>query len=134
MRHVSPRSGSSTASFGPLARFVGPQFESTSLQRFSLALFVQDRFTSDATFEFNGAPNADPFPFSPVLGDAAIENNAVHTRTSMEGDEAQLRVGKMANSPLGQRLAALVKAERYLPYRDITVSKKGNYLLHRPNS
>ena len=79
---------------------------------------------TDATFEFNGLPNADPSPFWPMLGDAAIENNAVHTRTSMEVDEAQQRVGQMANSSLGQRLAALVTAGRYLPFRDITVLKK----------
>ena len=105
-------------------RFLGPQAESTTLQRFSLALSIQDRFASDATFEFNSVPAADPIPFWSTLGDAAVENKAVHTRKSMEGDEAQRRVGEMANSSLGQRLAALVTAGRYLPFRDITVLKK----------
>ena len=105
-------------------RFIGPQAESTTLQRFSLELSVQDRFASDATFEFNSAPAADPFPFWPTLGDAVTENNVVDTQASMQGDEAQQRVGQMANSSLGQRLAALVTTGRYLPFRDITVLKK----------
>jgi hypothetical protein len=105
-------------------RFVGPQAEGTRLQRFSLELSVQDRFVSDVAFEFNGVPNVDPFPVWPVLGDAAIEGNAVHARTSLEGDEAQQRVGQMARSSLGQRLAALVTAGRYLPFRDINVLKQ----------
>ena len=106
------------------SRFVGPQAESSTLQRFSLALSIQDLFASDATFEFNAAPAADAVPFWPILGDAAIENNVVHAQTSMQGDEAQQRVGQMANSSLGQHLAALVTAGRYLPFRDITVLKK----------
>ena len=105
-------------------RFVGPQSESTRLQRFSLELSVQDRFVSDVAFEFNGVPNVDPFPVWPVLGDAAIQGNAVHARSSLEGDEAQRRVGQMAGSSLGQRLAALVTAGRYLPFRDINVLKQ----------
>jgi hypothetical protein len=105
-------------------RFIGPQAESTTLQRFSLELSVQDRFVSDATFEFNSAPAAEPFPFWPTLGDAVTENNVVDTQASMQGDEAQQRVGQMANSSLGQRLAALVTTGRYLPFRDITVLKK----------
>ncbi len=105
-------------------RFVGPQAETATLQRFSLALSAEDHLTIDATFEFNAAPAAAPFPFWPTLGDAAIDNNAVHTQKVMESDEAQQRVGQMASSSLGQRLAALVTTGRYLPFRDITVLKK----------
>jgi len=105
-------------------QFAAPQAESARLQRFSLAFFVADRFASDVAFEFNGAPSAEPFPFWPALGDAAIENNVVHTRTSLEGDEAQQRVGQMASSSLGQRLAALVAVGRYLPVRDLTLLKQ----------
>ena len=106
------------------ARFIGPPADSASLQRFSLELSAQDRFASDATFEFNAAPATGPIPFWPTLGDAAIANNAVHTRKLMEGDEAQPGVAQMANSSLGRRLAALVTAGHYLPFRDITVLKK----------
>ena len=114
-------------------RFIGPQAESTTLQRFSLALSIQERFASDATFEFNRAPAADPVPFWSTLGDAAIENNVVDTQTLMQGDEAQRRVGEMANSSLGQRLAALVTAGRYLPFRDITVLKKTKPVIYGLN-
>lgn len=105
-------------------RFVGPQAESASLQRFSLALSIQDRFASDADFEFAGEPNAGPFPYWPTLGEAAIENNIVHSQTSLAGDETQQQFGQMASSSLGQRLAALVTTGQYLPFRDITVLKK----------
>jgi len=107
-----------------LSRFIGPQAESSSLQRFSLALTVQNQLASDATFEFNSAPAAEVFPFWPTFGDAAIESNAIHAQKSMEGDEAQQRVQQMALSALGQRLTGLVTAGRYLPFRDITALKK----------
>lgn len=106
------------------ARFIGPQAESLSLKRFSLELSIHDRFASDATFEFNAAPSAGTFPFWPAFGDSASENNAIHTQASLQGDEAQQRVGLFANSSLGQRLTALVTTGRYLPFRDITVLKK----------
>ena len=105
-------------------RFVGPQAEGTSLQRFSLALSVQDRFASDSTFEFATVPSATTLPFWPTLGEAKIENDVVYTQKSIEGDEAQQQFGQMASSPLGQRLAALITTGRYLPFRDITVLKK----------
>jgi hypothetical protein len=106
-------------------RFIGPQAESTSLQRFSLALSAQDRFTTDATFEFNAAPAAaSPILFWPTPGDAVIENNALHIQQSIEAGEAQQRVGQMSSSALGQRLAALLTTGHYLPFRDITVLKK----------
>ena len=104
--------------------FAGPQAESTKLQRFSLALSAHDRFASDAAFEFNGVPSADPIPFWPTLGDAAIESNVVHAVTSADGDEAQQRVGQMANSSLGRRLPALFTEGQYLPFRDINVLKQ----------
>jgi hypothetical protein len=105
-------------------RFVDPQAESTKLQRFSLAVSVQDRFASDSIFEFNEVPSAAAPPFWQMLGDAAIEDNVVHNLTSMEADEAHQRVGQMANSPLGQHLIALIAVGRYLPARDITVLKQ----------
>ena len=105
-------------------RFIGPQAEGTRLQRFSLALSVQDRLASAAIFEFNGVPGAAALPFWPTLGDAAIQDNVVHNLTSTEGDEAQQRVGQMANSSLGRHLVALITVARYLPTRDITVLKQ----------
>jgi hypothetical protein len=104
-------------------RFVGPQADSTKLQRFALALSVPNRFMSDAVFEFDGVPNADALSFWPALVDVAIKENVVHALTSSEGDEAQQRIGQMAGSPLGQHLAALLTSGRYLPVRDITVLK-----------
>jgi len=105
-------------------RFVGPPAESARLQRFALAFSIQSRFASDTAFEFNGAPGAEPLPVWPALSGAAIEDNVVHAQTSMAGDEAQQRVGQMAGSLLGHRLAALVAAGRYLPFRDIAVIKQ----------
>ena len=48
----------------------------------------------------------------------------------MEGDEAQQKFGQVAGSPLGQRLAALVEAARYLPARDITVPKHAKPMIY----
>jgi hypothetical protein len=39
----------------------------------------------------------------------------------MEANEVQKRFGQIVASPFGQRLAALVKAARYLPVRNTTV-------------
>ena len=41
-----------------------------------------------------------------------------------EADEVPQRFGQIAFSPLGQRLAGLVMAARYLPVRDTTAPKQ----------
>lgn len=101
--------------YGP-AGLAGPQAVSAGMKQFSLTLSIRDRLTSNVAIEFNGVPDANTLKMWPVtLGGAAIEGNMVRARTSMEADEVQQTLGEIAASPLGQQLATLVKAARYLP-------------------
>jgi hypothetical protein len=88
---------------------------------------MRNLITSDMAFEFDGAPNADALR---IWGDSTIEGSVVHVRMSMEADEAQQKFGEIASSLLGQRLAGLVKAARYLPGYGITVPKQGGVVIY----
>jgi hypothetical protein len=103
----------------------GSQSVSAGLKRFSLTISIRDRFTSDAAFEFTGAPDAKTLQMWPAPpGSVTIDGSVVHVRTSMEADAAQQKLGEIAASPLGQRLTDLVQVARYLPVRDATPPKK----------
>ena len=80
----------------------------------SLTVSIRDRVTSDVAFEFDGVPDASMLPAT--LGDAVIEGNVVHVRA----DEVRRGFGQIAGSPLGERLASLLMAARYLPQRGVT--------------
>jgi hypothetical protein len=105
--------------------FVSPQAVSAGVKRFSLTVSIQNSLTSDMAFEFNGVPSANTLrTWQTKLGAATLEGNVVHLRASMEGDDVQQKFGKIAASPVGQRLAALVAAARYLPVRDTSVPRQ----------
>jgi hypothetical protein len=114
------------------AGFVGAQAVRAGLRRFALTVSLRNRLASDLAFEFNGPPNAGTLRIWPVLDGGSIEGNVVHVRMPAEAkveadadvDEVPPRFGQIAGSPLGQRLAALVMAARYLPVRDTTVPKQ----------
>jgi hypothetical protein len=75
-------------------------------------------------FEFNQVPDANTLRMWPAtLGGATIEGNVVHARMSMEAAEMEQKFGPIAASPLGQSLAALIKAARYLPVRGTTETR-----------
>jgi hypothetical protein len=113
------------------AGLVGPQAVSSGVKRFSLTVSIQNRLTSDMAFEFNGVPSATTLrTWQTKLGAATLEGSEVHVRMSMEGDEVQQKFGKIAASPVGQRLAALVKAARYLPMRDTTIPKQTKPMIY----
>jgi hypothetical protein len=104
---------------------------SAGVKRFSLAISVQNRFTSDLAIEFDGVPGADTLGiWQTKLGAATLEGNVIHVRTSVEPDEMQQKFGEIAASSVGQRLAALVQAGRYLPARDTTVLKKARPVIY----
>jgi hypothetical protein len=110
---------------------VGPQAVSAGVKRFSLTVSIRNRLTSDMAFEFDGVPSADTLRmWQTTLGAATIEGNAVHVRVSMEGDEVQPKFSQVVGSPLGQRLAALVEAARYLPVHDVTVPKHAKPMIY----
>ncbi len=110
---------------------VGPQAVSAGMKRFSLTVSIRDRLASDVAFEINGVPNANTLGMlQTTFGNATLEGNVVHVRTSMEADDVEQRFGQTAASPLGQRLAALVKAARYLPVRDTTVPRQTKAVIY----
>lgn len=97
-------------------QLAGPQAVSAGVKRFSLAMAIRDRLTSEAVFEFNQPPDASMLRAWPATyGTATIEGRLVHARMSMEAGEMQQRFSQIAASPLGQNLAALVKSARNLP-------------------
>jgi hypothetical protein len=108
-----------------LPGLVGPEAVSAGVKRFSLSVSIRDRVSSDVAVEFNGVPSADTVrDWQTTLGGATLEGNVVHFRMSMDADEAQQRIGRIAASPVGLRLAALVKVARYLPVRDTSLPKQ----------
>jgi hypothetical protein len=108
------------------AGLAGPQAASAGVKRFSLAVSIRNRLSSDVALEFNEGPGANALEtWQTTLGGAAtLESNVVHVRTSLEADEVQQKFGQIAASPVGQRLAGLVKAARYLPAHDTTVPRR----------
>jgi len=116
------RQGSSDFwAIGPAA-LVGPQAVSAGVKRFTLTVSVRNRLSSDLALEFDAAPDADTLrTWETTLGGATLEGNAVHLRTSLEADEVQQGFGPIVASPVGQRLAALIQAARYLPVHTATV-------------
>jgi len=107
------------------AGLVGPQAVSAGVKRFSLTVSIRNRLMSDLAFEFDRAPNANTLQrWQNDLGAATLEGNTVHMRVSMEAAEVQQKFGQIAAGPVGERLAALVEAARYLPQRDTSVPKR----------
>jgi hypothetical protein len=103
----------------------GPQAVSAGVKRFSLTVSIRNRLTSDLAFEFYRTPNANALrTWQTQLGAATLEGDTLHVRRSMEAGEVQQKFGEIAASPLGQPLAALIEAARYLPARDPTVPRQ----------
>ena len=106
------------------AGLVGPQAVRSGVKRFSLSVSIRDRLSSDVAFEFDQPPAAAAVrTWQSTPGAATLEGNAIHFRMSMEAGEVQQKFGPIAASPLGQQLAALIKAAQYLPAGDPTVPK-----------
>jgi hypothetical protein len=109
---------------GPAA-MIGPQAVSAGMKQFSLAVSIKDRLISDVAFEFSRPPSPDTIrAWQTNLSAAVIEGNVVHVRMSMEANEMREKLAELVASPVGERLADLVKAARYLPVRDTTVPKQ----------
>jgi hypothetical protein len=113
------------------ARLLGTQAMSAGLKQFLLTVSLQNRLASDLTFEFHGVPSADAIrTLQATLGAVTLEGNAVHFRTSMEADEVRQKFGQIVDSPLGEGLATLVEAARYLPARDSAASRSGKPVIY----
>jgi len=102
------------------AKLVGLQAMSAGVKRFLLTVWIQDQLISDLAFEFYAAPSQETIQnLQTTMGALTVEGNAVHLRTAMEDDELQQKVAQLTDSPLGERLATLVEAARYLPERPV---------------
>ena len=114
------------------AGLLGPQGVTAGVKRFSLTVWIRDRLTSDVAFEFNGVPSASTLrTWRTKLGSTAIvEGNAIHVRAAMEAGEVQQKVGEVVAGPMGQGLAALVEAARYLPVRDSAAPKQTKPIIY----
>ena len=98
------------------AGFAGPQAVSAGVRRVLVAISIKDRVTSDVAVEFYGVPNTEALKTWQATGSRlTVEGATVHIRTSMEADEVNRKVGEIVASPLGERLAVLIEAARYLP-------------------
>jgi hypothetical protein len=101
------------------AALIGPQAVSAGVKRFSLTASIRDRLTSDVEFEVDGTPIAETLQkWQSTMPGAMIESGMVHVGMSMEAEEVQQEFAPIVVSPLGQRLASLVKGARYLSVRD----------------
>jgi hypothetical protein len=111
------------------ATLAGP---SSGVKQFALTIWIRNRLTTDLSLELNGVPSAKTLQtWQAQLGSGAtVEGNVVHVRASMEADEVQQKLGQIAASPLGQGLAALVEAARYIPVRDKTVPKQTQPIIY----
>jgi hypothetical protein len=113
---VERQAGSDFWAIGPAA-LVSPQAVTAGVKRFTLTVSVRNRLTSDLAFEFDASPDPDILR----TWQTTLEDKVAHLRMSMEAYEVQQGFGRIVASPVGQRLAALVQAARYLPVRNATV-------------
>lgn len=103
----------------------GTEAASAGMKRFSVTMSIRDRLTSNAAFEFNGAPDENTVrTWQATLGSVTVEGNVVRIRSSIEADEVPQRFGEIAAGPLGQQLDALVKVARSLPVREAAAQTK----------
>jgi hypothetical protein len=113
------------------AGLVGPQAVSAGVKRFLLTVWIRTNLTSDVALEFNGVPSPNALQmWQTKLGAATVEDNAIHVRASMEADEVRQKFGQIAESQLGEGLAALVQAARYIPVRDNTAPKQTKPIIY----
>jgi hypothetical protein len=98
---------------------VGPEAVNAGVKRFWITLAVRDRFSSDLALEFDAAPGVDTVQaLQTALGPATVEGTAIHSRVSVNAEEARQKFGAIANSLVGLRLAALTGAARQLRLRE----------------
>ena len=114
------------------ARLAGPQASSAGVKQFALTVWIRNRVTTDIALELNGMPSGNALQtWQKRFGSGAtVEGNAVHVRTAIEAEELQQKLGEITAGPLGQSLAALVQAARYLPVRDQSVPKQTKPIIY----
>jgi hypothetical protein len=106
------------------ARVVGQEAVNAGVKRFSLAVSMRDRLTSDLAIEFNGDPSAKTAEQWSSLGASTLEGKELHVRMTAEAGEVRQKFGPIVASQAGEQLAAVVEVAQHLPRRDINVLKQ----------
>ena len=100
-------------------RSVAPDALNAKLKEFSLKASMRNRLISDAAYDFNQTPDAGALQLLPAdFGQISTDRNLVHLKMSMEVDDLQPGIDRIAATPLGWYLGAILQAARYLPVRD----------------
>ncbi len=102
------------------ARLAGPEAVRVGLRRFALTVWIRNQIISDLALEFNTPPAAKMVQAM----QGSVEGNTVHKRTSIEASEVQSKFAEIVAGPVGERLAELVEAGKYLPARDATAPRQ----------
>jgi len=101
------------------------------VKQFSLTVSIRNNLISDMAFEFDGEPSVSALRmWQTPLSASTLEDNVVYVKMSIEADEAPQKFGQIAASPLGQRLAAVVKAAQYLPVRVTAAPRQARPVIH----
>lgn len=101
------------------AKLAGQEAANTGVKRFEVTASMQERFTTETVFEFDGAPDAGAIRvWLATLGEAKIDGNTVRAGMLIDAGAARRNLSQIARSPLGQGLAAFIQAAPYLPVRD----------------
>ena len=130
MRWFEARQSSSEFWANGSAAFMG-QAAIPGFQRFSMAVSLRDRLTSDLAFEFNGPPSPAILRQAPTtFGTVSLEGNTLHARASLEAEQARQKFADIQSSPLGPLLAKLVEGVKYLPARDTSVPKRTKPMIY----
>jgi len=106
------------------AAVAGPEAQNADLKRFALSVLVRNNFASEVALQFGAAPSENGLRIWPGLTDANVDRNEAYLSTSTDPQDAQQKVKQLAASPLGERLASLVTANRYLPVHDTSLPKQ----------
>ena len=115
---------------GP-ARLAGDEAVNAGVQRFLVSVFIGNGVASDVAFECSHAPDPDTLhAWQSSLGAPVLERDIIHFKASMGAAEAQQKFDRLAAGPLGQQLASLVAAARYLPVRETNPSQKPRPLVY----
>ena len=110
---------------------LGAEAVSTGLQRFSLTVWAADTLTSEMVFEFNAPPAGDALrKWQAVLGAVEPEGTILRWRTAVNAEELRQSLDRIVASPLGQDLAQLVRAARYLPVRPPSAPKSARPVIY----
>lgn len=88
------------------------------LKRFALSVSVRSSLATELALQFDAAPSAKGLLLWPELQSSSIQGGEVYQSSLTDAAGAQEKLAQFAKSPLGQSLAAIVTASRYLPVRN----------------